>query len=319
MERSPSPLWGPSLSKALIFDWDGVLVDSRYDFSPLRERYFGGRRVMLFEEASSLEEPLRSRFLMELEELEVEGALRSVPVEGALEVLRFLEERGIPWGVVSRNCRKAMEVASEVSGIPLPPVTLSRDDFKPPKPDPAPLIHAALLLGSSPWECLLLGDYIYDLLGGRRASMRTCLVNRFEESWASLADLCFESMPQLLEHLKEPRMCVPWEYRGAAETVGVDGLVDRFNSVALVEPQGAFWELSFKAAAMGCGAFFIEDVEVSPLHFRMCPSMPLTAMGSSLRAALGEALRRSFPLVRILDGPNPSAVPLGELLSRWGI
>lgn len=318
MSHSPSPLWSPGLSKAVIFDWDGVLVDSQLDFSSLREKYFGGRRVMLLEEADLLGEPLRSNLLMDLETLEVEGALKSVSVGGALQVLKFLEDRGIPWGVVSRNCRKAMEAASKASGISLPPVTISRDDFTPPKPDPAPLLYAASLLGASPWDCLFLGDYVYDLIGGRRASMRTCLVNRFEEAWAPLADLCFEDMFQLLEYLREPKVCVPWEYRPVAELVGIDGLVERFKSIGLVELRQGFWENAFAAASMGCGALFIEDVEVSYGHFQMCPSIPVSAIGSSLRRTLGEALRKSFPLVRILDRPEPSAVPVEELLSRWG-
>ncbi|ACZ18782.1 HAD-superfamily hydrolase, subfamily IA, variant 3 [Thermanaerovibrio acidaminovorans DSM 6589] len=310
------PFWHPAHCSAFIFDWDGVLVDGPLDFSPLRDRYFGGRRVMLLEEAERMEEPLRSRFLADLEDLEVSGASSCVPVDGALDLIAHLESRGIPWAVVSRNCRRAMEAASLAARVPLPEVTLSRDDFHPPKPDPAPLLHAARLLGTQPHECAFVGDFVYDLLGGRRARMRSILVNRLEEKWLPLADLSLPTLRDLLAVLGDPTPLVPWEYSSLARSVGEEELKRRFVTVALVEARPGFWEDAFLAASLGCGGFVTLDLEVDASMWALSPSMPVGALGRPLGEVLGAALRETFPLVRVLDDwPDP--VPVTDLLVRW--
>ena len=44
------PFWHPSRVRALLLDWDGVLAETHLDFSPLRQRFYGGRRAMLLED-----------------------------------------------------------------------------------------------------------------------------------------------------------------------------------------------------------------------------------------------------------------------------
>ncbi len=140
------PFWHPACQEAFILDWDGVLAETNLDFQPLYDRYFQGQRVMLLEILPSMEASRRDALERDILELEMEGAGRAVPVPGAMVLLDFLEEHGIPWAVVSRNCRAAVSLAAKTVGIPLPPHTYTRDE-KPVKPDPRALWTAALALG----------------------------------------------------------------------------------------------------------------------------------------------------------------------------
>ena len=130
-----APFWHPSMSRGFILDWDGVLADTKLDFGPIRAKYFKGERVPLVEAADMLERDRRADLERELYELEMEGARKATPVQGAHELLEWLEMCKVPWAVVSRNCRDSIFEAAKRSGINLPGVVLSRDEG-PLKPDP---------------------------------------------------------------------------------------------------------------------------------------------------------------------------------------
>ena len=82
-----SPFWSPAGASGFILDWDGVIAETRLDFTPLREKYYGGRRAMLLEEACTLAPETREEFFAELVALEMAGAEKAEPVEGARELL----------------------------------------------------------------------------------------------------------------------------------------------------------------------------------------------------------------------------------------
>ena len=69
-----SPFWSPAGASGFILDWDGVIAETRLDFTPLREKYYGGRRAMLLEEAHTLAPETREEFFAELVALEMAGA-----------------------------------------------------------------------------------------------------------------------------------------------------------------------------------------------------------------------------------------------------
>ncbi|MDR0653382.1 MAG: HAD family hydrolase [Synergistaceae bacterium] len=138
-----APFWSPSGASAILFDWDGVIADTRLDFSDVKSKYYGERRVMLLEDACTLAPERRDALMRDLEEIEVTGARGATLVPGIDKILEWVEAAGIPWAVVSRNCRKSILTAAETIGMKLPSVLLSRDDFSPVKPDPRALREAA--------------------------------------------------------------------------------------------------------------------------------------------------------------------------------
>ena len=49
-----TPFWHPSEASSFLLDWDGVIAETKLDFSAVRERYYGGRKALLLEEADTL-------------------------------------------------------------------------------------------------------------------------------------------------------------------------------------------------------------------------------------------------------------------------
>lgn len=207
-----APFWHPAAQEGFILDWDGVLADTRLDFSPIRNKYFNGEIVPLIERAEELPSPLCDEVKAEIRRIEIEGAARAVPIDGASELIAWLNGNGKPWCVVSRNCRDSIELAAKTCGITLPDIVMCREDVIV-KPDPRALKIAAERLSVSPQRCLMVGDFIYDMLGARRAGVRAALVGGDTSRWGSLADAAFGTMRDFVSELRDPKPLIPWEYR----------------------------------------------------------------------------------------------------------
>ena len=81
-----TPLLYPQSFKGVIFDWDGVIAETRLNFQPIRDRFFGGARVPLLESARKLPEAERDVLMAAICEEELRGAAASTPVDGAREL-----------------------------------------------------------------------------------------------------------------------------------------------------------------------------------------------------------------------------------------
>ena len=224
-QNSDVPVCHPAQANAFILDWDGVLVDTRLDFKPIRQKYFGGNTafeskskngvpfsipIPLLEAASTLPESLREEVMAEICRIEIEGAEKAEAVEGAKDLIAWLAGRetaaGIarkpkPWAVVSRNCRNSITLAAARCGIALPSVLLSREDPYV-KPDPRALILAAERLGVNASDCVMVGDFVYDLQAARRAAIPSVLVRSSGAEWECLADFTYATVKDLVEALE---------------------------------------------------------------------------------------------------------------------
>ena len=192
----------PAEAGAFLLDWDGVLADTRLNFAPLREKYFGGKLVPLLETAATLSEPDRAEVLAEVHRVEMEGAAAAVAVEGAKDLIAWLAETRKPWAVVSRNCRDSIILAAERCGIALPPVTLSREDPYV-KPDGGALALAAERLGVLLTDCVMVGDFLYDLQAARNAGIPSVLVRKKTGAeWESMADYTYDTVKEFVDDLR---------------------------------------------------------------------------------------------------------------------
>jgi HAD superfamily hydrolase (TIGR01549 family) len=215
------PFWSPSQAEAVIFDWDGVIAETHLDFSGLREKYYGGRRAMLLEDSSSLPEEKRDALMLDLERIELHGAREAELVPDVLEVISWTNGKKIPWAIVSRNCRESIVRAAEAISFELPEIVRSRDDGDCVKPDPRALVETCRALGASPSQTLLVGDYIYDMIGARRAGMRGVLVReKIETDWTQWLEYSCRSMRELLDEFESPGETTPWEYHKTERKYG---------------------------------------------------------------------------------------------------
>lgn len=296
------PYWSPSSVGGFLLDWDGVIADTKLDFSGVREKYYGGRRAMLLEEAHTLPPETRKALYRDLRELEMSGAEKAAPVPGAFELISWLTESGTPYCVLSRNCMEVIERGAEVIGLTLPEYVWGRDNMEFVKPDPRALLSAAEKIGAAPRSCLYIGDFLYDLQGARRAGMRAVLVQRENAAWACWADAVYPKMTDFVSAVKNKEELVPWEYREIFAEKGALWLKGAFScALALPErplPDACAWLA--RAAALGVGSFYVDPQKIlTPDDWKRNPSFDTALMGLSWRDAANRFLSPRFPLARI--------------------
>jgi HAD superfamily hydrolase (TIGR01509 family) len=299
-----APFWSPSHADAILFDWDGVIADTSLDFSEIRQKYYGGQRAMLLEDADKLPPGMAAALMSDLREIEMRGAREAKPVPGILEILDWVREKGIPWAVVSRNCRDSIFEAARVIGVDLPSVVRSRDDGSRVKPDPSALVETCELLGIPPCQTLFIGDYIYDMIGARRAGMRGILVReKFKPDWTQWLERSYGSMSELYADLLSPVDIVPWEYQDTVRKHGADFL--RFaHSTALPLPAGTTADMCgwlIHAASMGVGTFAVPRIVLSPEMWKRNQSLDPAYMGVDLSDAIRGFLAVRYPIVAIAE------------------
>jgi sugar-phosphatase len=95
-----------------------------------------------------------------------------VATPGAAEVLRLLDELGLPWAVVTSADNRLAKVRLAAAGIE-PPVLVTVEDVSRGKPDPEGYLHAADLLDVPPAYCLVVEDADVGLAAGRAAGAVT--------------------------------------------------------------------------------------------------------------------------------------------------
>ena len=157
------------LCAAILFDLDGVLVDStpsvthqwltwaqENNIAPETMRpIMHGRRTL---EVVQLAAPYLDAEA-EAKKIEQRGAEdfeRVSVMPGVAELLRLLPAER--WAVVTSATRYVATTRLRHFNLPLPRVLISADDVIQGKPDPEPYLKAAQLMGMNPAECLVIED-----------------------------------------------------------------------------------------------------------------------------------------------------------------
>ena len=170
--------------KAILFDLDGVLVDSRRCIELAWERWAAGRGMdpaavlrvahgrrtteTIREIAPHLDVASEVRILEEIETGETHG-LNIVP--GALELLQLLPPDR--WAIVTSGSQKVASTRIRYCGLPFPAVFVTADDVREGKPSPEGYLKAAAGLSASPEECVVIEDTPAGIQAGIAAGMRT--------------------------------------------------------------------------------------------------------------------------------------------------
>ncbi len=98
----------------------------------------------------------------------------SIVFEDFQEVLDTVCSLGWAWGVVTNKPQDLARPLLAALGLtPTAACLVGGDTLPQRKPHPAPLLHAAALLGRDPARCLYVGDAERDIQAGRAAGMRT--------------------------------------------------------------------------------------------------------------------------------------------------
>jgi len=129
-------------------------------------------------------------------------AWNCTPYPGVFEGLDRMVERGFQLGCVTNKSGRFAEVLLEQLDLRRYfPVLVAGDTLPVKKPDPAPLLHAAKLIGVEPGAMVMIGDSANDAVAARRAGC--------------------------------PVICVSYGYREGADlrSIDADAIVDSLTEV----------------------------------------------------------------------------------------
>ncbi len=187
----------------IAFDLDGTLIELNIPFDEIRDRLGIKDRFIL--EAIMAEEDVKRReeMMKVLEDYEIKSAVSAKPAFYAKELLERLDGKAVR-GVVTRNSRRSVEIVAKRLGFKLDFI-IGREDA-PPKPSPEPLKLVLRSFDVEPSRALMVGDFLFDMLSGKQAGMKTALIiterNReMAKSFIQYADYVFVSLKELAEFL----------------------------------------------------------------------------------------------------------------------
>jgi HAD superfamily hydrolase (TIGR01509 family) len=178
--------------RGLIFDLDGTLVDTVYAHVLAWHRALaeaglpieawrihrkigmsGGlfTRAVAREVGRALDEEEVGAVQTRHGELFRELQPERRPLPGAIDLLRYLSEARIPWGIATSGRRPEIDASLEVLGVGRDAVVVERGHVARAKPEPDLFLACAERLGLPADQCYVIGDAVWDLLAARRAGM----------------------------------------------------------------------------------------------------------------------------------------------------
>ena len=174
----------PTIScKALLFDMDGVLVDStpvvarvwswwarRHGLDPadILHRVHGRPSIANIREfLPDADHEAENREVERREILDVDGVM---PLPGVREILASVPVDR--WVIVTSGTSPLARVRIRTAGIGAPRHLVTADDISRGKPDPEPYLKGAALLGFAPQDCVVIEDAPAGVRSGKAAGAR---------------------------------------------------------------------------------------------------------------------------------------------------
>jgi beta-phosphoglucomutase family hydrolase len=176
----------------MLFDWDGVVIDSSPEHERAWEllaserglvlpadhfkRGFGKKNEVIIPDLGWGSDPAVVKELADRKEelyRELVAAEGVVILPGARELLSALKEAGIPRAVGSSTPRGNLDALFAATGLDsLFDAIVCGDDVTHGKPDPEVFLKAASLLGLAPERCIVIEDAFAGIEAARRGGMK---------------------------------------------------------------------------------------------------------------------------------------------------
>jgi HAD superfamily hydrolase (TIGR01549 family) len=129
------------------------------------------------------------------------------PQPGLLSLITYLQSKNLPKGICTRNFETPV---MHLLGKFLPSHTFEpivTRDFRPPKPDPAGILHIARSWGFEDGkELIMVGDSLDDMTAGYRAGAATVLLVNDVNAHLAIhehTDLCISRLDELVDVLEK--------------------------------------------------------------------------------------------------------------------
>ena len=168
---------------ALLFDMDGVLIDStpavarvwhgwavEHGFDPVEVVQRAHGRPSLTTVREYLPEADHELENLEIERRERHDLQGVVLLPGALDLLKSIPSDN--WTIVTSSTRPLAEVRLRAVGLPIPQRIVTATDVSHGKPHPEPYLTAAKILGCAPELCLVLEDAPAGIQAGKASGAR---------------------------------------------------------------------------------------------------------------------------------------------------
>jgi len=168
---------------ALLFDMDGVLIDSTpavarvwskwaiaHGFNPeeVVARAHGRPSITTVREYLPHSDHVAENRIVERSEIEdLEGV---IPLPGSRELLSSLPPDR--WTIVTSSTRALSEVRLEAAGLLIPKTIVTSSDVVKGKPHPEPYLKAASVLGFAAVDCIVVEDVPAGIQAGKSAGAR---------------------------------------------------------------------------------------------------------------------------------------------------
>jgi sugar-phosphatase len=176
---------------ALLFDMDGVLIDSTPAVARVWHRWavehgFDPETVVRMAHGRPSRTTIREMLLpnadphhidrenREVERREMEDLDGVVLLPGARELLAILPPPR--WTIATSCTRPLAEVRLRAAGLPIPKAMVTSSDVKIGKPDPEPYLKAAANLGFAASDCIVVEDAPAGIRAGKAAGARVIAV-----------------------------------------------------------------------------------------------------------------------------------------------
>jgi len=177
--------------RAVIFDWDGVVVDSSAHHErswevvaakrglPLPadhfKRGFGKKNNMIIPDLGWATEPAEVDALAHEKEEIYRSLVREKgiePLPGVRELLAALREKKVPCAIASSTERPNLDLPLDLMGLRgFFQVIVSGEEVLHGKPDPSIFLLAAERLGIAPADCVVIEDALVGIEAAKRAGM----------------------------------------------------------------------------------------------------------------------------------------------------
>ena len=224
MSRPPRPVSRPPGNRpiaAVIFDLDGVIVDSEIWWNDVRADFardhgrpwtLDDQHAVMGANSRQWSETMRDRLGLDLAAPDIERAIvdgvvaryrRDGPptIDGAVEAVRRISQR-LPIALASSSHREVIDAALEATGLgSWFRAVVSSDEVRHGKPEPDVFLRAAEQLAVEPEATLVIEDSLNGLKAARAAGMTTVLVPNAAvppaPGWEPYADVVVERLADL--------------------------------------------------------------------------------------------------------------------------
>ena len=169
--------------RALLFDMDGVLVDStpavarvwtvwaqKHGLDPDMVVKIAHGRPSISAIREFLPHADHDAEDREVERLEIADLDGVIPLPGAMELLQALPLNR--WAIVTSCTRQLAGVRISAAGLPQPKHLVTATDVRRGKPDPEPYLKGAQILGVPAAECVVIEDAPAGIRAGKAAGAR---------------------------------------------------------------------------------------------------------------------------------------------------